>query len=87
MTTEARFKVRKANDNVAYVTYGEHPRYTVVWDHRPLRDEWEFSLWSPEGRKVASLHDRGLSVRVREAMKSATVADVERIQRSAAPAS
>jgi hypothetical protein len=83
-TTEAKFRVVRADRNVAYVTVGEHPRYCVVWDHRPRRDEWEFSLWSPEGRKVHSLHDNGLSVRVREAMKAATVADIERLARVAA---
>lgn len=86
-TTETKFRVVKASGNMAYVTHGEHPRYCVVWDHRPQRDEWEFSLWSPEGRKVASLHDRGLSTRVREFMKAATVADIERLARVAALAS
>lgn len=81
MTTETRFRVRNRRENVAYVTHGDHHRYCVVWDHRPQRDEWEFSLWSPEGRKVMSLHDRGLTPRVREAMKTATVADIERLKR------
>lgn len=84
MTTEAKFRVVKARGNVAYVTVGDHHRYCVVWDHRPARDEWEFSLWSPEGRRVHSMHRRGLSLDVREAMKAATVADIERLARVAA---
>jgi hypothetical protein len=80
-TIEAKFRVVKATGNMAYVTYGDHHRYCVVWDYRRARDEWEFSLWSPEGRKVTSLHRRGLTPEVREAMKSATVADIERMGR------
>lgn len=78
---EAKFRVVKASGNTAYVTVGDHPRYCVIWDHRPRRDEWEFSLWSPEGRRVTSMHRHGLTSEVREAMKAATVADIERVAR------
>ena len=83
MTDEPKLRRRKGSDNSAYVTYAGH-RYTVTCDWRPRDDRFEMVLWSDEGRKVFTTYGLMLGDHQKQALKEATVADIERRQRVAA---